>query len=93
MKKRIFILPFLCIIFSCSLFQKDEEKTEPQGIEISPGEDIQAIVDANPAGSTYILKSGAHRMLGRTNTVLHTAFRLSGPVAKHTHLNDTCLGA
>jgi len=61
-KKRIFILPFSCIIFSCSLFQKDEEKPEPQGIEISPGEDIQAIVDANPAGSTYILKSGTHRM-------------------------------
>ena len=62
MKKLIYILPFSCIIFSCNLFQKDEEKPEPQGIEISPGEDIQAIVDANPAGSTYILKSGTHRM-------------------------------
>ena len=32
----------------------------PAGIAILPGESIQAKVDANPAGTTFILKSGTH---------------------------------
>ena len=32
----------------------------PAGITILPGESIQAKVDANPAGTTFILKSGTH---------------------------------
>ncbi|HEV7991882.1 MAG TPA: Ig-like domain-containing protein, partial [Gemmatimonadaceae bacterium] len=32
----------------------------PAGIAILPGQSIQAIVDANPAGATFILKSGTH---------------------------------
>jgi parallel beta-helix repeat protein len=31
------------------------------GIEVYPGEDIGAVVDANPAGTTFILKAGTHR--------------------------------
>lgn len=63
MTKRISILALLFILLSCSLFDEEEEKADDhQGIEINPGDDIQSIVDANPAGSTYILKSGLHRM-------------------------------
>ena len=63
MTKRISILALLFILLSCSLFDEEVEKADdPQGIEISPGDDIQSIIDANPAGSTYILKSGLHRM-------------------------------
>jgi parallel beta-helix repeat protein len=32
----------------------------PSGIAILPGQSIQAQVDANPAGTTFILKSGTH---------------------------------
>ena len=32
----------------------------PTGIAILPGQSIQAQVDANPAGTTFILKSGTH---------------------------------
>jgi parallel beta-helix repeat protein len=31
------------------------------GIEVFPGEDIGAAVDANPTGTTFILKAGTHR--------------------------------
>jgi hypothetical protein len=31
-------------------------------VTISPGQDIQAVVDANPAGTKYILESGVHRL-------------------------------
>ena len=55
MTKRISILALLFILLSCSLFDEEEEKADDhQGIEINPGDDIQSIVDANPAGSTYI---------------------------------------
>ena len=62
MFKKTFTLSLFLFITSCNLFQKEEEENESQGIEINPGDDIQSIVDANPAGSTYILKSGLHRM-------------------------------
>ncbi|MGI9621867.1 MAG: right-handed parallel beta-helix repeat-containing protein [Acidimicrobiales bacterium] len=29
---------------------------------VSPGESIQAVVNANPAGTTYVIKSGVHRL-------------------------------
>lgn len=32
----------------------------PSGVQISPGQNIQAIVDANPAGTVFILKAGVH---------------------------------
>ena len=32
----------------------------PGGIPISPGQSIQALVTANPAGTTFILKAGTH---------------------------------
>ncbi len=38
----------------------DTQEVEP--IEIYPGEDIQYIVDNSPAASTFLLKSGIHRM-------------------------------
>ena len=34
--------------------------SSPAGIAILPGESIQAKVDANPAGTTFILKAGTH---------------------------------
>ncbi|HET7232153.1 MAG TPA: right-handed parallel beta-helix repeat-containing protein [Longimicrobium sp.] len=34
----------------------------PTGNEIAPGEDIQARVDASPAGTRFVLKAGVHRM-------------------------------
>jgi PKD repeat protein len=33
----------------------------PDGIPVQPGESIQAAVDANPAGSVFLIKSGTHR--------------------------------
>lgn len=33
----------------------------PQGIEIRPGQSIQEAVDANPSGTTFVLKAGVHR--------------------------------
>jgi hypothetical protein len=63
MTRRFFILSFLFVTISCTLFEKEEKKEdEPQGIEINPGEDIQAIVDAYPEGTAFIIKSGIHRM-------------------------------
>ena len=65
----------------------------PAGITILPGESIQAKVDANPAGTTFILKSGTHVQqsvvpkdgdvfLGEAGTVLDgqnaTAFAFNG---------------
>ena len=45
-------------------FSAVTDTTPPEGaIEIFPGDDIQAIVDANPEGTTFILKSGTHRLL------------------------------
>ncbi len=38
----------------------DTQEVEP--IEIFPGQDIQYIVDNSPAASTFLLKSGIHRM-------------------------------
>ncbi len=32
----------------------------PPGIAIAPGQSIQALVNANPAGTTFILKAGTH---------------------------------
>ncbi len=34
--------------------------TLPPGIAIAPGQSIQALVKANPAGTTFILKAGTH---------------------------------
>ena len=64
MKKLLTILPLFLIILSCTLFEKDEDEKEDtsQGIEINTGDDIQVIVDANPAGATFIIKAGVHRM-------------------------------
>ena len=33
----------------------------PTGCVISPGEDIQALVDANPEGTSFVIKAGTHR--------------------------------
>jgi PKD repeat protein len=33
----------------------------PAGVEVFPGQSIQAAVDANPPGTVFILKSGVHR--------------------------------
>ncbi len=33
-----------------------------QGVQISPGQNIQSIMNANPAGTTFILKAGVHRL-------------------------------
>jgi hypothetical protein len=45
-------------------FSAVTDTTPPEGaIEMFPGDDIQAIVDANPEGTTFILKSGTHRLL------------------------------
>lgn len=35
--------------------------TDGSAIVLSPGDDIQAVVDSNPAGTTYILSSGLYR--------------------------------
>jgi parallel beta-helix repeat protein len=51
------------------------------GVAISPGQNIQAVVNANPAGTTYLLKAGIHvqqsvipksgdRFIGEPGTVL-----------------------
>src|SRR6478672_5067341 len=65
----------------------------PAGIAIVPGQSIQAVVNANPAGTTFILKSGTHVrqdvvpkdgdvFLGEAGTVLDgqkaTAFAFRG---------------
>jgi hypothetical protein len=34
----------------------------PSGIPISPGQDIQAAVNANPTGTAFVIKAGVHRM-------------------------------
>ena len=34
--------------------------TLPPGIAIAPGQSIQALVNANPAGTTFIIKAGTH---------------------------------
>lgn len=34
----------------------------PTGTAIAPGEDIQARVDASPAGTSFVLKAGVHRL-------------------------------
>ena len=34
--------------------------TLPAGIPISPGQSIQALVNANPAGTTFLMKTGRH---------------------------------
>lgn len=31
------------------------------GIEIQPGQNMQSVIDANPVGSTFIIKAGVHR--------------------------------
>jgi hypothetical protein len=37
--------------------------TQPAGsIAISPGTNIQSVVNANPAGAVFYLKAGVHRM-------------------------------
>jgi len=66
-----------------------------QGVDIYPGVDIQSQVNLYPAGTTFVLKSGVHRMqsirprsgdryIGETGTVLSgakplTSFIRSGP--------------
>ena len=35
--------------------------SSPDGIPLHPGDDIQAAVDGNPAGSVFLIKSGTHR--------------------------------
>ena len=53
----------------------------PAGISILPGQSIQGFVNANPAGTTFILKAGTHvrqsvipksgdRFIGETGAVL-----------------------
>ena len=52
-----------------------------EGIEIDPGNSIQTVVDANPAGTTYVLTTGTHTQqsvtpktgdtfIGQTGTIL-----------------------
>ncbi|TAM84375.1 MAG: hypothetical protein EPN47_01950, partial [Acidobacteria bacterium] len=36
--------------------------TQQAGIQLSPGDDIQAAINANPAGSTFTLAPGLYRM-------------------------------
>ena len=44
-------------------FSAVTDTTPPEGaIEIFPGDDINSIVDNNPEGTTFIIKSGIHRM-------------------------------
>ena len=44
-------------------FSTVSDTTPPEGaIEIFPGDDINLIVDNNPDGTTFIIKSGIHRM-------------------------------
>lgn len=62
MTRRFIILSFLFAVTSCTFLEKDEEEAELQGIEFSPGDDIQAIVDTHPEVTTFILKSGTYRM-------------------------------
>ncbi len=64
----------------------DATMIEPD-VRVSPGEDIQRIVDAHPAGTTYLLESGIHRLqsvvpksgdtfVGEEGTVMSGAKRL-----------------
>lgn len=59
------------------------------GVPISPGQDIQSIVNSNPAGTAFVLRAGVHRMqtitpkagdsfTGEAGTVLSGAKVLSG---------------
>src|ERR1051326_3461945 len=34
----------------------------PTGVRISPGQSIQAAIDANPGGTTFTLLTGTHRL-------------------------------
>lgn len=68
-------------------------------IEIAPGESIQAVVDARPAGTTYLIKAGTHRrqqvtpkdgdtFLGEPGAILtgedSTAYAFSGTAVRVT---------
>lgn len=59
------------------------------GVPINPGQDIQSIVNANPVGTTFTLKSGVHRMqtitpksgdtfIGEIGTIISGAKVLAG---------------
>ncbi|MDH3306778.1 MAG: right-handed parallel beta-helix repeat-containing protein [Acidimicrobiia bacterium] len=38
------------------------ERTTPAGVRIEVGQNFQATIDSNPAGTTYIIASGTHRL-------------------------------
>ena len=59
-----------------------------QSVEVFPGQDIQSVVNLYPAGTTFLLKAGVHRMqtirprngdkfVGETGTVLSGARQLT----------------
>jgi parallel beta-helix repeat protein len=39
----------------------NQSPSMPSGTAINPGDDIQRAVDANPAGTTFVIRSGVHR--------------------------------
>ena len=51
----------------------------PSGTAINPGDDIQRAVDANPAGTTFVIRSGMHR---RSRSGPRATCRLSASPAR-----------
>jgi len=58
-------MKYVLAIFSLALLVSLSHRTEAQttaGVQIAPGQNIQSVVDAHRAGTTYVLLSGVHRM-------------------------------
>ena len=49
-----------CVVLSVLLLALP--RAHAASVEVAPGEDIQSLVDLNPEGTTFVIKSGIHRL-------------------------------
>src|SRR5262245_11249109 len=60
---RVPVAAFLSVVAMVGLAPSDSSpQSSPNSLTILPGEDVQARVNVAPPGSTFILKSGVHRL-------------------------------
>src|SRR5258708_23936591 len=57
-----------------------------RAVDILPGTSIQSVVNANPAGTTYLLKAGIHRMQSITPKTGDTFVGESGTILNGSRL-------
>ena len=56
------LLAIMVIALALTLSANQSQAQNDNSVFIRVGEDIQDIVDDNPAGTTYVLESGIHRL-------------------------------